>query len=114
MPTPNKICCLFLFPITDTLAIQWYFHLKSSKTIRFCTSTTAESRAKIWYQYTAFKPHGGLGCYPLEGGGSVVDSLLIVIPIVGFFYCSMLFGRYFCPFLFCNHLDGEERAGCFA
>ena len=19
-----------------------------------------------------------------------------------------------CPFLFCNHLDGEERAGCFA
>ena len=19
-----------------------------------------------------------------------------------------------CPFLFCNHIDGEERAGCFA
>ena len=22
--------------------------------------------------------------------------------------------RYLCPFLFCNHLDGEERACCFA
>ena len=22
--------------------------------------------------------------------------------------------RYFVPFLFCNHLDGDERAGCFA
>ena len=22
--------------------------------------------------------------------------------------------RYLCPFLFCNHLDGEERVGCFA
>ena len=22
--------------------------------------------------------------------------------------------RYFMSFLFCNHLDGEERAGCFA
>ena len=22
--------------------------------------------------------------------------------------------RYFGPFKFCNHLDGEERAGCFA
>ena len=22
--------------------------------------------------------------------------------------------RYVVPFLFCNHLDGNERAGCFA
>ena len=30
-----------------------------------CTSTTAESRAKIWYQYNAFKPPpGGLGSCP--------------------------------------------------
>ena len=27
-----------------------------------CTSTTAESRPKIWYQLNAFKPPGGLGC----------------------------------------------------
>ena len=44
----------------------------------------------------------------------VVDSLLIVTLIVGFCDCSM-----FCCVLlyfhssFFNHLDGEERAGCF-
>ena len=26
----------------------------------FCTSTTAESRANIWYQYNAFKAPSGL------------------------------------------------------
>ena len=29
-----------------------------------CTSTTAESRAKIWYQLNAFKAPSGLGCCP--------------------------------------------------
>ena len=34
----------------------------------------------------------GLGCDPFEGSGSVVvDSLLIVAPIVGFYVCSMCF-----------------------
>ena len=47
--------------------------------------------------------------------GSVdVDSLLIVTPIVGFVKCSVLLCVTLCPFWFCNHLDGEERAGCFA
>ena len=32
-------------------------------------------------------------------------------PIVGF--CNVLCVAL-CPFLFCNHLDREERAGCFA
>ena len=43
---------------------------------------------------------------------AVVLLLLIVAQIVGFCNCSMLFERYFVQF--CNHLDGEKRAGCFA
>ena len=47
--------------------------------------------------------------------GTVVnDLLLIVTPMVGF--CNVFFVLLcvtLCPF-FCNHLDGEERAGCFA
>ena len=44
----------------------------------------------------------------------MVDSLLIVTSIVGFCNCSM----FCCALLyvhssFANHLDGEERAGCF-
>ena len=38
-----------------------------------------------------------------------VDLLLIVSLIVGFCVCWM----FCCPFQFCNHLDGDERAGCF-
>ena len=34
-------------------------------------------------------PLGGLGCCPFYGGGSVVDSLFIVTPIVGVCNCSM-------------------------
>ena len=30
----------------------------------FCTSTTAESRVKIWNQLSAFKAPSGLGCCP--------------------------------------------------
>ena len=56
----------------------------------------------------------GFGCCPFFGAGSVVvDSLLIVTPIVGFCNCFM-----FCCVLpcvqFCNHLHGGERACCFA
>ena len=36
-----------------------------------------------------------------------MDSLLIVTPITGF--CNFLYFVTLCPFLFCNHLDGEER-----
>ena len=28
--------------------------------------------------------------------------------------CSVLFVRYVLSILVCNHLDGEEKAGCFA
>ena len=49
-----------------------------------------------------------IGCCLFLGGDSVVvDSLLIVTPITGFFNCSIF--CYFCPFLFCDHLDGKER-----
>ena len=56
---------------------------------------------------------GGLGCCPFLGDGSVVvDFLFIVTPIVGVCNCSM----FCCTLLyvhlqFCNHLNGEERAG---
>ena len=43
-------------------------------------------------------------------GSVVVYSLLILTPIVGFCNCSM----FCCALLLCNHLDREERAGCFA
>ena len=58
----------------------------------------------------------GLGCCPFLGGGSViVVDLLIVAPFVGFCNCSMFSWSLLCvQFKFCNHLDGEERAGCFA
>ena len=71
-----------------------------------CTSTTVESRAKIWYQWNAFKPPlppppppGGLGYCPFWGGGYVVvDLLFSVTPIVGVCDCSM-----FCCSLFYVH-----------
>ena len=45
---------------------------------------------KIWYQWGAFKPPGGLCCCPFWGGGSVVvDFLFIVTSIVGVCDCSM-------------------------
>ena len=33
---------------------------------------------------------------------------------MGFCNCSMFCCVLLCPFQFCNHLDGEERVGCFA
>ena len=51
-------------------------------------------------------------CVVLCFGGSVVANLLFnVLPIVCSFFLVCLL---FCPILFCNHLDEEERAGCFA
>ena len=49
-------------------------------------------------------------------GGSVVgDPLMIDTSIVGFCNCFMFcLCVTLCPFQFCNHLDGEKRAGCFA
>ena len=48
--------------------------------------TTVESMARIWRPYNAFKPPpfpSGFGCCLFQGGGSVViDSMLIVAPIV--------------------------------
>ena len=61
----------------------------------FCASTTAESRAKIWYQYNAFKHPVALAAVRSKG---VVLLLLIVTPIVGFCNCSM-----FCSALLCVH-----------
>ena len=45
-----------------------------------------------------------------SGGSVVVDSLLIVVDIG--VLCFVMRCLY-CPYYFCNHLAGEERAGCF-
>ena len=46
----------------------------------------------------------------------VVDLLFYVPPIVleGYVMVFVLVCITYCPFLFCNHFDEEERAGCFA
>ena len=44
----------------------------------------------------------------------VVDSSFIVTPIVGVLCLVFaLLCNTLCLFLFCNHLDGKKRAGCF-
>ena len=57
------------------------------------------------------------GCHATgKGGGSVVVDLLFnFAPIVfgGSMVCPCFVIQYFLCILFCNHLDGEERAGCF-
>ena len=56
--------------------------------LTFCASSTAESKANIWYQYNAFKPP------PLAKAAvrskAMVLLLMISTPIVGSYYCSML------------------------
>ena len=42
-----------------------------------------------------------------------VDSLFIVAPIAYGDLVWSLFCNAVLPFYFCNHLDGEKRAGCF-
>ena len=46
---------------------------------------------------------------------AAVDSLYIVATVVCGVLCLVLvlLFRTQCPFCFCNHLDEEERAGCF-
>ena len=64
-----------------------------------CALAVAESGARVWYQWSAFKPLGGLGRCPFWCGSSVVvDFLFIVTPIVGVCNCSM-----FCCTLLCVH-----------
>ena len=50
-------------------------------------------------------------------GGSVVADLLFgVLPVGcgGLLFVFVLLCITMCPFLFCNHLEEEERADCFA
>ena len=65
----------------------------------FCTSTTAESRVKIWYQWNAFKSPGGLGCCPFLGGGTVVVVVVVVTPVVEFLNGVCFVVRYFMSIL---------------
>ena len=44
-------------------------------------------------------PHGGLGCCPFEGGGSVVDLLFINTPVVGVLVVVCFVVRYFMSIL---------------
>ena len=51
---------------------------------------------------------------PYESGGSVVDSLFIVTHIVGVLCLFLvLLCNTFMPFLVCNHVYGDEKAGFF-
>ena len=60
-------------------------------------------------------PHhqSSLGCRPFYGGGYnvVVDALFIAAPIVcgGSVFGPCFVIQYFVSFLFCNHLDGDEK-----
>ena len=63
-------------------------------------------------------PAGGLGCRPFIGGGSFAVYLLFYVPPI-FYGGSVLVFVLVCTTLacitkWCNHLDEEERAGCFA
>ena len=60
---------------------------------------------------------GGLGCCPLYGCSSVVVDLLFnVLPIVcgSSVLVFVLLCFTLCALEFCNHLEEEENAGCFA
>ena len=60
-------------------------------------------------------PPGGLGCCPFESGCSaVVESLFIVILIWESVIILCFVVCYFMFILVFNHLNREERAGCFA
>ena len=63
----------------------------------FCTSTTAESRAIFGTSKMHLAtPLSDLGCFPIEGGGSVVvDSLLVVSSVVGVLIAVCFVVRYF-------------------
>ena len=55
-------------------------------------------------------------CLFKSGGSVVVDLFFYVPPIVcgGSVLVFVLVCITLCPFQLCNHLDEEERAGCFA
>ena len=60
-----------------------------------CASAVAESEAGGWCQCSAFGPHGGLGCCPFWGGGSVVVGFLLAwesVIVVCLLYVTL------CPF----------------
>ena len=91
---------------------SWEATMRAS---HFLASTTAESRAKILCQCNAFGSPGGLGCCPFFGSGSVVFYLLFnAFLIVCWDSVFVLLCITVCPFYFCNRLEEEEHAGCFA
>ena len=61
--------------------------------------------------------YGSQGCYPFEGGDSVVvvSLFFVIAPIVSVVLCWVLVLQCgsLCPFWFSFHLSEEERAGCF-
>ena len=58
---------------------------------------------------------GGVGCCPFEDCGSVVvESLLIITPVVGALFVVRFIVLYFVTILVYNHLDEIEAACCFA
>ena len=64
-----------------------------------CTSTTAESRAKIWYQYNAFKPPGSLGCCSKAVVLLLLTFCLLLLPLWESVIVLCIVVRYFMSIL---------------
>ena len=58
----------------------------------------------------------GLRLVSSGSGSAVVDSFVcfLLLPLWEYVFVLCLMYVTLCPFSFCNHLDGEERAGCVA
>ena len=62
-------------------------------------------------------PTSGLVCSPFLCGGSVFVDLLFFVSLVvcgGSVFRSCFVIQYLVSLQFSNHIDGEERAGCFS
>ena len=96
--------CYLIVLIPDLCRLS-YFELIGNK-----------SWARIWCQWNAFGPRWLRLLYVLGCGSVFVDLLFIVAPIVcgGSVFGPCFVIQYFVSVRFCGHLDGEERAGCFA
>ena len=91
----------------------WYFsqRINLKKKLEFASLTVLvfNQQQCLWQRFGVTKMclrplPSGLGCFP------AVDWLFNFAPIVcGSSVFGVLFCSTWCPFLFCNHLDREER-----
>ena len=95
---------------------RWSCHIWPRELNISCTSPTADSRAKIWYQLYALN----LPPVDLAAVLSKAVPLLFLIrcwlllPLLDSVIVLCLIAHYFVSILFYNHLDVEKRVDCFA